>query len=202
MLGRCSHIPTAAIPSLLGCLYPDTTTNLFFQICWRHLWLSLFLQDSARLYNANEYARFGQCYMYDDCNNKSSIFPRFPPQSLIRYPTPQQYGAYPTTMKCAHNNGMAYYPQPQMTMQQQAYQCKLHCKLYFLVIRGILYIGLTGNAFTGIHHWDHCGRSKPQCVTVRVIAILLLGEYSNSRSYPLKATCHSCLSFYWFLLVC
>lgn len=78
--------------------------------------------DSARLYNANEYARFGQCYMYDDCNNKSSIFPRFPPQSLIRYPTPQQYGAYPATMKCPHNNGMAYYPQPQMTMQQQAYQ--------------------------------------------------------------------------------
>ncbi|OZC05322.1 hypothetical protein X798_07758 [Onchocerca flexuosa] len=77
--------------------------------------------DNTRIYNGIEYPRFGHCYNhYNNHQNKSSIFPRFPSQSLVECSTTQQYDIH--SMKYP-NNGVAYYAQqPEMNMQQQTYQ--------------------------------------------------------------------------------
>uniref|UniRef100_A0A1I7VM34 Uncharacterized protein n=1 Tax=Loa loa TaxID=7209 RepID=A0A1I7VM34_LOALO len=76
--------------------------------------------DNTRIYNGIEYPRFGHCYKQYSNPNKSSIFPRFPSQTFVECSTPQQYDVH--SMKYP-NNGMSYYAQqPEVNMQQQAYQ--------------------------------------------------------------------------------
>uniref|UniRef100_A0A915PKI5 Uncharacterized protein n=1 Tax=Setaria digitata TaxID=48799 RepID=A0A915PKI5_9BILA len=77
--------------------------------------------DNARMYNGIEYPKFGHCYNhYSNHPNKSSIFPRFPSHALVECSTSQQYDVY--AMKYP-NSGMSYNTQqPEMNVQQQAYQ--------------------------------------------------------------------------------
>uniref|UniRef100_A0A158Q7N9 BZIP domain-containing protein n=1 Tax=Elaeophora elaphi TaxID=1147741 RepID=A0A158Q7N9_9BILA len=76
--------------------------------------------DNARVYSGIEYSRLGHCYNQYSNPNKSSIFPQFPSQTFVDCSTSQQYDVH--SMKYP-SNGMSYYAQqPEMNVQQQAYQ--------------------------------------------------------------------------------
>lgn len=87
------------------------------------------------MYNGIEYPRFGHCYNQYSNPNKSSIFPRFPSQTFVECSAQQQYDVH--SMKYP-NNGMSYYAQqPEVNMQQQAYQCMILSKRYLHIILDI-----------------------------------------------------------------